>query len=113
MKNNMPTAGVDNAKCGQIRVRRVGSITAGISLISFGIMFLLRIFTDAVSYQMVFKFWPVIIIGIGAEILTANTKRFEIKYDRGAVCLMAIMMVFASGMAIASEVMMHMQVNIG
>ncbi len=30
MKNNMPTAGVDNAECGQIRVRRVGSITAGI-----------------------------------------------------------------------------------
>jgi hypothetical protein len=30
MKNNMPTADVDNAECGQIRVRRVGSITAGI-----------------------------------------------------------------------------------
>ena len=112
MENNVQVIGAEDAERRQIRVHRVGSITAGISLISFGIMFLLRIFTDALSYQTVFKFWPAIIIGIGVEILISNARRIEIKYDKGAVWLMAIMMVFATGMAIASEVMMHMQVNI-
>lgn len=112
MENNVQVTGADSTECRQSRVHRVGSITAGISLISFGIIFLLRIFTDALSYQTVFKFWPAIIIGIGVEILAAIAKRTEIKYDKGAVWLMAIMMVFATGMAIASEVMMHMQFDI-
>ncbi len=113
MENSIQVTGADDAEYKQIRVHRVGSITAGISLISFGILFLLRIFTDAVSYQTAFKLWPAIIIGIGVEILISNARRIEIKYDKGAVCLMAIMMVFATGMAIASEVIMHMQDNIG
>lgn len=101
-----------SGKQNTIRVHRVGSITAGISLISFGIMFLLRLFTDVVNYETVFKFWPVIIIGIGTEILISNSRSPEIKYDKGAVWLMTIMMLFAAGMAITSEVMMYMQYEI-
>ncbi len=106
-QNMVRSGAADNTRESVIRVHRVGSITAGISLVAFGILFLLRLFTDLITYEMVFSLWPVVLIGLGAEILMSNIKTENLKYDKGAVALMMIMMIFASGMAIASEALSY------
>ena len=106
-QNMVRSGSADNTRESVIRVHRVGSITAGISLVAFGILFLLRLFTDLITYEMVFSLWPVVLIGLGAEILMSNIKTENLKYDKGAVALMMIMMIFASGMAIASEALSY------
>lgn len=95
----------DMTQVSYARTHRVGSITAGVSLVVFGIAFLIRMFTDAITYEMVFSLWPLILIGLGAEILISNVKADNLKYDKGAAVLMILMMIFASCMACASTVM--------
>ncbi|MBR5359865.1 MAG: hypothetical protein IK123_03150, partial [Lachnospiraceae bacterium] len=87
-QNMVRSGSADNTRESVIRVHRVGSITAGISMVAFGILFLLRLFTDLITYEMVFNLWPVVLIGLGAEILMSNMKTENLKYDKGAVALM-------------------------
>lgn len=87
-----------------MRTRRVGSVTCGISLIFFGIMFLLRLFNEKLSYSYILRFWPIILIGIGIEILAAvfrcrSDEACTLKYDKGAVILMILLLLFASCIA--------------
>ncbi len=84
-----------------MRMHRVGTFTLGAGLIIFGILFIIRIFTNIISYQMVFKLWPVIFILLGCEILVGNFKEKEgnIIYDRSAIFLIMILSFFAMGMA--------------
>ena len=97
----------DTEQADTIRVHRVGSITAGVSLVGFGIIFLMRLFTDAVNYETVFRLWPLVLIGLGVEVLMSNARFEELKYDKGAAAILLIMMIFASGMAVASELMKY------
>ena len=94
------------------RVHRVGSITAGISLVAFGILFLLKMFTGSITYELVFSLWPLVLIGLGAEILISNVRADELKYDKGAVAVVLIMLIFATCMAAAGEAMTHGSFNI-
>ena len=82
-----------------IRTHRVGTITTGLSLIAFGVMFVLHLFMNAISYDMIFRFWPVILIGLGVEVLLSNFCNDKIVYDKGAICLMLIIAIFTMGMA--------------
>lgn len=89
-----------------MRIKRVGSITCGISLIVFGVLFLLSSFLKQPDYRFILHFWPVILIGLGAEMLAAahhslHDEKCTLKYDAGAIILMMIMLLFASGMGIA------------
>ena len=52
-----------------VRTHRVGTLTAGLSFITFGVLFLLHLFINAISYDLIFKLWPFIIIGLGIELL--------------------------------------------
>ncbi|SFB71719.1 LiaI-LiaF-like domain-containing protein [Butyrivibrio sp. YAB3001] len=88
-----------------IRVHRVGSITTGISLIVAGIAFLMHMFFGIISYEMIFKLWPVIIIGLGIELLISNIRTDKIVYDKAAIFLLIIMTFFAMGMACADWAM--------
>lgn len=89
-----------------MHTRRVGSITCGISLIVFGIMFLISPFLDKINYSFILHFWPIILIGLGVEILAANRhcrndENCSLKYDKGAIIMMIILMLFAACMGTA------------
>lgn len=81
------------------RTHRVGSVTTGISMVVFGSMFLLHIFFGLMSYERIFKLWPFIMIGLGIEILLSNIAERKFVYDKAAVFLLIILMLFAACMA--------------
>lgn len=83
-----------------IRTHRVGSVTAGLSMVGFGVLFLLHTLGNLVSYDFIFNFWPVMLIVLGVEILLSNFEARRIVYDRAAVFLMVLMTFFAMGLAV-------------
>lgn len=82
-----------------VRVHRVGSITTGISMIALGIAFLLHLIFDLISYEWIFRMWPLILIGLGIELLLSNFSKEKIIYDKAAIFLMFLVSFFAIGMA--------------
>ena len=90
------------------RVHRVGTITAGGSMVVFGILMLCHTIFNFIDYQTVFSLWPVILIGLGIELLLSNFVEKRIGYDKAAVALMIIMIFFAIGMAVVEICMEHM-----
>ena len=93
----------DNINPTTYRSHRVGSITAGLSMIAFGVMFLLHLVFDMIDYQMMFSLWPVILILLGLELLLSNFSTKKIVYDKAAIFLLIVMTLFALGMAVAEE----------
>ncbi|MDF2543656.1 MAG: hypothetical protein K0S47_3374 [Herbinix sp.] len=85
-----------------MKTHRVGTITLGSMLIGFGALFLLRIFVEALSYDFIFRLWPIVFILLGIEVLIANYKKTEDKmlYDKTAFALIIILSFFAMGMAV-------------
>lgn len=90
-----------------VRTHRVGTITTGLSLIAFGVMFVLHMFLNVLSYDLIFKLWPVILIGLGVELLLSNFIKDKIVYDKAAIFLMFVMALFAMSMAGADWVFVH------
>ena len=84
-----------------MRTHRVGSITTGISMIVFGVLFTLHLFTGFMDYEMIFKLWPFILVGLGIELLISNVLTEKIVYDKAAVFLMIVTSLFAMCMASA------------
>ena len=84
------------------KTHRIGTITLGGMLISFGVLFLLRIFLVDLSYDIIFSLWPIVFIFLGFEILIANFRQKEenLFYDKTAFALIIILSFFAMGMAI-------------
>ncbi len=91
-----------------VRIHRVGTITTGLSFIAFGLMFILHLFMNAVSYDLIFKLWPMILIGLGVEVLISNFKTDSIVYDKAAILLMFILALFAMCMAGADMMFQYM-----
>lgn len=91
------------------QVRRIGSVTFGITLICYGILFLLRIFVPALQYHIIFQCWPVVFILLGIEILVENhrsrAQEQKIIYDFAAILMMAVMLFFAMVMAVIDYAM--------
>lgn len=78
------------------RVHRVGTVTFGLVLIVFGILFLARLFYPAMSYVMIFHLWPCILIILGIEILLANRQNgVRFVYDKTAIFLTLVLVCFA------------------
>ncbi|MCL2718216.1 MAG: DUF5668 domain-containing protein [Lachnospiraceae bacterium] len=87
-----------------IRVRRLGSVTFGIVLISTGILMLLNVIAPALNINFLFRFWPVILIILGIEVLLGNQfkstevvrpdgqiiEQNKVVYDIPAVIMMGI-----------------------
>lgn len=92
-----------------IRVHRVGSVTFGIVLVVMGILFLLHVFFPRMDYEVIFHFWPLILISLGVEVLLGSReKSFEIRdgegklveqskvvYDVAAIILIMVLTLFA------------------
>lgn len=85
-----------------MRTHRVGTLTFGGMLIVFGILFLLRLFISGITFDIIFKLWPIIFIFLGIEILIANfiQKDGALIYDKTAFALIIILSFFAMGMAL-------------
>lgn len=85
-------------------VRRVGSVTFGITLLCYGILFLVHVFVPTLKYQYIFRCWPVVFILLGCEVLVENhkskTEDCKVVYDFAAVIMLAVMLLFAMIMAV-------------
>lgn len=96
----------NTGKSRSCRTHRVGTITAGLMLVVFGMLFLLHMFLDTVTYTMIFRLWPVILISLGVEILLSQVQKNKtLVYDRGAVFVMICMMIFSMIMGFAATAM--------
>ena len=94
-----------------IRVHRVGTITTGLSMIIFGVLFLLHGFGYMISYEMIFQLWPMILIGLGIELLLSNMIRRKFVYDKGAIVLLFVMTLFVIGMAVVDMCFEYMELK--
>lgn len=98
---------------GAVRTRRVGSVTFGLTLILFGVLFLLHIVIPALHYEMIFQFWPVVFVLLGIEILVenrrSNEKQYRFIYDFPAILMLVILLLFAMVMAAAEVSMQYYQ----
>lgn len=83
-----------------MRTRRVGTFTLGASLITFGILYMAHIFTINISYELIIKLWPIILIFLGIEVLISYfaDKNGKIIYDGGAIFIIFLLTCFAIGM---------------
>lgn len=92
------------------RTRRVGSVTFGMTLILFGVLFLIHIVVPTLQYELIFQFWPVVFVLLGVEILVENYKsnaeQCKFVYDFPAILMMIVMLLFAMVMA-AAEFSLH------
>jgi len=85
------------------RTRRVGSVTFGLTLILFGVLFLVNIILPTLHYEVIFRLWPVVFIFLGIEILVenhrSNAEKCRFVYDFPAIVMLAMMLLFAMLMA--------------
>lgn len=84
-----------------MRTHRVGTVTLGLSLVIFGILFLTHMVIPVLRYETIFKFWPIMLIALGVEVLLTNRKIEQeiFVYDKGAVFLMILICFFSMTMA--------------
>lgn len=89
--------------------RRVGTLTAGIILVVFGVIFLLRLVTANINIYLISSLWPIILVLLGIEIIVAYiiNKEEKMKYDFGAIILVIILVFFAMGMGVAEFLITH------
>ena len=79
-------------------VRRVGSVTLGICLITAGVLFLCYFFVPNFNWQLVLKIVPAAgLILLGCEVLYFAAKPQRWKYDFLSVFLCIVLMVCAFG----------------
>jgi len=95
-----------------IKVHRVGSITTGVTFIAFGTMFMLHMFMPGITYEFIFRLWPVILIGLGIELLLSNFFNKKFIYDKGAVAILLLMAIFSMTMAYAEMISNYILINI-
>jgi hypothetical protein len=98
-----------------LKGRRVGTFTAGITLIGFGVLFSIHTFAVNFNYQFVFRLWPIILILLGIEVIVSYVlnKNEAIKYDAGAIVLVIILTVFAMGMGGTEFILEHSKFHNG
>lgn len=94
-----------------IKGRRVGTLTTGLVLVMFGIMFLLRLIYPGIDYLKIASLWPLILIILGIEIIAYYliNKEEIIKYDFGAIILIIVISFFAMGMGCMQYVITHIE----
>lgn len=84
-----------------MRTHKVGTLTLGLMLIVFGVLFLIHLFTGFLSYNLIFNLWPVVFLSLGAEVLfSALPKtREKFSFDVASIVLLLVLMLFAMAMA--------------
>ncbi|MBI6872690.1 LiaI-LiaF-like domain-containing protein [Clostridium aciditolerans] len=81
--------------------RRVGTLTLGIVLISIGVIFFLSTFFNLSFEKEILKFWPLILISLGIEILVLNSlavrQKLYVKYDLISLFLIVVVLFLSFG----------------
>lgn len=94
-----------------VKTRRVGSVTFGLTLIVFGVLFLVHMAAPSLNYEMIFNCWPVIFVLLGTEILLENHKSnaagYKFVYDFPAILMLVLMLFFAMLMAVVEYAMQY------
>ena len=93
-------------KSRKIGGQRIGVFTLGISLVVFGVLFLVRVFAPWFDYVRVLQFWPVVLILLGIEVLVMALlpkKEGEpsFKLDAASIILLFVTLFLACGLAMA------------
>ncbi len=96
------------------RTHKVGTITLGITLIFFGVLFITKLFTNILDYEFILKLWPVIFISLGFEVLISYITRQKerLVYDNGAVFIMILLTLFAICMACVELAIDYMHIYV-
>lgn len=82
---------------GDGKERRVGTYTFGVMLIIIGISVIVTTFTKFDFFKYILMVWPVVLIGLGIEILYLNGKsNIRIKIDFISILLMGIVLFFTA-----------------
>lgn len=77
--------------------KRVGTYTFGVMLIIIGISVLIMTFTKIDFFRYLLMLWPVVLIGLGIEILYLNSKsNIKVKIDFISIILMGIVLFFTA-----------------
>lgn len=97
-----------------MRQRRIGTITLGVSLVLFGILFMIRIFGGVLNYTLIFHLWPLILVALGMEILYYSCLAPEKAraYDFAAIIILIMIVFFAMCMAGFDMVLTNMPKDI-
>lgn len=82
-----------------VRTHRVGTFTSGFCMVGFGVLLLLHNLLDIMDYEMIFGLWPLILIGMGIELLLSNVCKSKIVYDKAAVVLLFVMVLLVMVLA--------------
>ena len=77
-----------------VRTHRVGAFTSGFSMVGFGVLLLLHNVLDIMDYESILEFWPLILIGMGVELLLSTVFKNKIVYDKAAIVLLFFMALF-------------------
>ena len=86
-----------------MRVRRIGSVTCGLTLIAAGISFVIcNILNSYEVLEWILRLWPLVIISLGTEMLFAQRSKedIEIKHD----FLGVVMTFFCLAFVLACEI---------
>jgi len=87
-----------------MKTRRVGIISMAIVLIGFGILLFIAQFSKISAVELAIKFWPMILIIIGLEILyfsyigKKDQEKFVIKYDIFSMFIVMVILVVNIGL---------------
>lgn len=106
-----------------IRIHRVGSVTFGIVLIVTGVIFLIQQFIPDIDYAIIFRFWPIVLIGLGIEVLLGSRQKNvevldkegkiveqnKVVYDTPAILLTVILIFFSVFLAMMNWALIHSQ----
>lgn len=106
-----------------IRIHRIGSVTFGIVLVITGVIFLLQQFLPRVDYVIILRFWPIILIGLGIEVLLGNRRKNlevldeegkiveqnKVVYDVPAIVLTVVLIFFSVFLAMVNWALIHSQ----
>jgi len=101
-----------------MRSRKIGVLTMGVSLVAFGVLFLLRVFIPWFDYIAVMRFWPLVLVLLGIEVLISALLPQKEGAPRPRVDALSIVMLFltlglAFGFAIAQFALEHAGVVFG
>lgn len=77
--------------------RRVGTYTFGIMLIIIGLSIVIMTFTKFDFLRYLLMLWPIVLIGLGVEILYLNSKsNIKVKIDFVSIILMGVVLFFTA-----------------
>ena len=82
-----------------VRTHRVGAVTSGLCMVGFGVLLLLHNLLGIMDYEMIMGLWPLILIGMGIELLLSNISKSRIVYDKAAIILLFVMALFVMMLA--------------